>query len=211
MAKPSTPADEEAPVVEEPVPSALVKVRVDRGPLRPRIAAAALRFAAVAFVATALTPLFFYLSIPFPGNLFVITASPYAYYIPFGITLIALIVAAVASDRPGPTKMVAILLVVIGASLIAVSIVVVIPWLALLAPIPLFLSWALTAGFRGLGYLGLLFALVLIAIQWVSGTLISWGALFAVPAIVIALIAAAAIAGTAALERVSARRQGSAA
>ena len=91
------------------------------------------------------------------------------------------------------------------------SVVVAVPWLALLAPIPLFLSWALTAGFRGWGYLGLVFALVIIAIQWLSGSLISWGALFAIPAIVIAVIAAAAIAGTAALERVSARREESAA
>jgi hypothetical protein len=181
------------------------------GAVGPRISAAALRFAAVAYVATVLTPLFGYLSIPFPANSFVITASAYAYYIPFGILLIALIVAAVASDRPLPIKVVAILLVVIGASLIAMSLVVFVPWLALLAPIPLFFSWALTAGFRGWGYLGLVFALVTIAIQWLAGSVISWGALFAVPAIVVAVIAAAAIAGTAALERVSARRQESAA
>jgi hypothetical protein len=207
VAAAKAPATAKLPAAEEPA-TAKVAPAV---PLGPRVSTAALRFAAVAYVATALTPLFFYLSIPFPGNLFVITASPYAYYVPFGILLIALIVAAVASDRPPPTKMVAILLVVIGASLIGMSLVVVVPWLALLAPVPLFLSWALTAGFRGWGYVGLVFALAIIAIQWVSGVLISWGALFAIPAIGIAIIAAAAIAGTAALERVSARRQESAA
>ena len=165
----------------------------------------------MAYVATALTPLFSYLFIVFPGNAFAITASAYAYYIPFAIVLIALIVAAVASDRPLPTKVVAILLVVIGASLIVMTLVVPVPWLPLFAPIPFFLSWALTAGFRGWGYLGLVLALVIIGIQWLLSSLISWGGLFAVPAIVLAVIIGAAIAGTAALERAFARRQESAA
>ncbi len=202
----------EVPAVEEPVTSVpAVLVPVVKAPLRPRVTPAALRFAAVAYVATALTPLFLYLFIAFPGSSFAITASAYAYYIPFAIVLIALVVASVASDRPLPTKMVAILLAVIGASLIVMTLVVPVPWLPLLAPIPFFLSWALTAGFRGWGYLGLVLVLVTIGIQWLSGSLISWGGLFAIPAIVLAVIIGAAIAGTAALERVFARGQESAA
>jgi hypothetical protein len=168
-------------------------------------------FAAVAFVATALTPLFLYLYVVFPGNSFAITGSAYAYYIPFAIVLIALIVAAVASDRPLPTKVTAILLVVIGACLIVIPLVVPVPWLALFAPVPFFVSWALTAGFRGWGYLGLVLVLVIIGIQWLLTSLVTWGGLFAIPAIVLAVLIAAAIAGTAALERVFARRQESAA
>ena len=54
--------------------------------------------------------------------------------------------------------------IVAGAAVIAVSVVIVVPWLALLASIPLFLSWALTAGFRSWGFLGLVFALVVMVV-----------------------------------------------
>ncbi len=207
---PPSPAASAAPVATPPpaAPAPAGFRGAARSGAATGVSAGALRFAAVAYVASTLSPLFFFVSLAFPANSFALTAMGFAFLIPLAILLLSLIVAAAGSDRPLPTKVVAIVLAVVAAALIVLPGLISLPVVPFFAPFAFFLSWALTAGFRGWGYFGLVMVLAIIGLQWLSSNLVPWGTLFFLPAIIFAAIGAAAIAGTAALEKAFAGRQG---
>jgi hypothetical protein len=112
----------------------------------------AIRFAGTAFAATPLASIFYLLPSSFSGITY--SAAGLAAIVLTVVTVAGLVVGALLSERPVGAKVGAIALALVAGVAVYVFFLS-----TILAPFLYFLSWAITARFRGWGYFGLLLTL----------------------------------------------------